>query len=230
MRPLDLLGMAAISFFTAYGLWQIAIRQPDPIQVRIIDLPPVTEAALLTSGIDRQTLNDYLEQTKVEATSWAGDGLHNTPALLATSHSALATEQEVKPAPGRTRHLSAGSKGPNNHRALKVSVTATPKGWIPVEISVYSAKYHNRRTATGERYDHHQGFTAATTRRANGWDLPRGSVWEVNYRGKTVVVRVNDCGSYRPRKAKLWLDLSGAAWRKVAGAPSRHVARMRRVK
>lgn len=55
------LALAAISLFTAYGLWQIAIRQPDPIQVRIIDLPPVTEAALLTSGIDRQTLNEFME-------------------------------------------------------------------------------------------------------------------------------------------------------------------------
>lgn len=116
------------------------------------------------------------------------------------------------------------------HKNVAPEKSGADSKWVAVEISVYSAKYHNGRTATGERYDHYAGFTAATTRRANGWDLPRGSVWEVNYRGKTVVVRVNDCGSYRPRKAKLWLDLSGAAWAKIAGSPSRYVAKMRRVK
>jgi len=53
--------MAALSFITAYGLWQIAIRQPDPTQVRIIDLPQATPAALLTSGIDRQTTTEFME-------------------------------------------------------------------------------------------------------------------------------------------------------------------------
>lgn len=60
-RKTPWLALAALSFITAYGLWQIAIREPEPSQTRLIDLPPVTEAALLTSGIDRQTLNDYLE-------------------------------------------------------------------------------------------------------------------------------------------------------------------------
>lgn len=118
-------------------------------------------------------------------------------------------------------------------RAVIKGEQASPKigEWVKVEISTYSARYHGGRTATGERYDHHRGFTAATTRRANGWDLPRGSTWEVNYRGKTVVVRINDCGRHRPTKARLWLDLSGAAWRDLTGiAPSRKVARMRRVK
>lgn len=107
--------------------------------------------------------------------------------------------------------------------------------WRPVEISVYSARYHGRKTASGERYDHYEGYTAATTwgppgARSN-WALPKGSVWEVRYRGRTITVRVNDCGSHRPRKAGAWLDLSGAAWKTLTGSgPSRHVAEMRRVK
>lgn len=241
-RKTPWLALAALSLITAYGLWQIAIRQPDPIQVRIIDLPHVTQAALLTSGIDRQTLSEYLEQTSVEVPYGPVTAYASQLPTLATRHSALATQQEVTPALGRIKPAmtqissfkEARERNDGHSRAkrqaLKVTVTATPKGWIPVEISVYSAKYHNGRTATGERYDHYAGFTAATTRRANGWDLPRGSTWEVSYRGKTVTVRVNDCGSHRPRKASVWLDLSGAAWRKVAGSPSRHVARMRRVK
>ena len=119
-------------------------------------------------------------------------------------------------------------------RAVSKGEQASPKigEWVKVEISTYSARYHGGRTATGERYDHHRGYTAATTVVSHGrWALPKGSVWEVVYRGKTVTVRVNDCGSYRPRRAKYWLDLSGAAWRDLTGiAPSRKVARMRRVK
>lgn len=210
MRPLDFFSMAALSFITAYGLWQIAIRQPDPIQVRIIDLPQATPAALLTSGIDRQTTTEFME----------------VRTALGRIKPAMTQISSFKEALERNDGHSRAKR-----QALKVTVTATPKGWIPVEISVYSAKYHNGRTATGERYDHHRGFTAATTRRANGWDLPRGSVWEVVYRGKTVTVRVNDTGSWRPRKAPYWLDLSGAAWRDLTGiAPSRKVARMRRVR
>lgn len=107
--------------------------------------------------------------------------------------------------------------------------------WRPVEISVYSARYHGRKTASGERYDHERGYTAATTWGPPGarhrWALPKGSVWEVRYQGRTIEVRVNDCGSHRPRRAPVWLDLSGAAWRDLTGSkPSRRVAQMRRVR
>ena len=225
--------LVVLSALAAWGLWSLATHEPNPQPARILDLPPVAEAALLTSGIDRQTLNDYLAQTSVEVshgpvTAYASQ---LSPEDLATRHSALATPKEVKPAPGRTKpsspakHLVQTARGTTLSRAPKIGE------WVKVEISTYSARYHGRRTATGERYDHHRGFTAATTRRANGWDLPRGSTWEVNYRGKTVVVRINDCGRHRPTKARLWLDLSGAAWRDLTGiAPSRKVARMRRVK
>lgn len=119
--------------------------------------------------------------------------------------------------------------------ALLLTVLVLESQWRPVEISVYSARYHGHRTASGERYDHKAGYTAATTWGPPGnrarWALPKGSVWEVEYKGRRVTVRVNDCGSHRPNKAPAWLDLSGAAWKDLTnGAPSRHVARMRRVK
>lgn len=66
--------------------------------------------------------------------------------------------------------------------AVKESLTTA---WQPVEISVYSARYHGRKTAAGERYDHYAGYTAATTWGPPGnrskWTLPKGSVWEVRF-------------------------------------------------
>lgn len=101
-----------------------------------------------------------------------------------------------------------------------------------VEVSVYHQKYHGRRTASGARYDHRRGLTAATSRHGRRPALPFGSTWEVEYKGRRVVVTITDTGSYRPRRARYWLDLSGEAWRQLtAGAkPTRIVARMRRVK
>ena len=107
-----------------------------------------------------------------------------------------------------------------------------PAQWLPVEISVYSARYHGRKTASGERYDHYKGFTAATTYLGHGrWALPKGSVWEVTYRGRRVTVRIADTGSHRPKKAGNWLDLNGHAWQELTRSkPSRVVGKMRRVK
>lgn len=117
--------------------------------------------------------------------------------------------------------------------------SGAPQKWIPVEISVYSARYHGGRTASGERYDHYGGsksgptfHTAATTIRGKKWALPKNSVWLVEYKGAQLTVRINDVGSYRPKKADYWLDLSGHTWDHLTkGAkPSRVVGRMRRVK
>lgn len=139
-------------------------------------------------------------------------------------------------------------------------LTSTNSGgleWQPVELSVYSKKYHGRRTASGERYDHYKGSTGATTNLGKGrWALPKGSTWEIQYRLKrpakgplvihggqtafwdadgtiwsTVTVRINDCGSYRPRKAPVWIDLNGYSWATLTRSkPSRVVGRMRRIK
>ena len=104
---------------------------------------------------------------------------------------------------------------------------------MPVEISTYSRRYHGQGTATGQRYDHVRGYTAATTtRRGQRFVLPPGSEWEVEYLGKRLTVRINDNGPTEPRMGpKYWLDLSGKAWADLTGiAPSRKVAKMRRVK
>jgi hypothetical protein len=105
------------------------------------------------------------------------------------------------------------------------------RGWIPVEISVYSSRYDGRRTASGEAYRHNTGHTAATTISHGRWALPKGSTWEVEYRGRRIIVRVNDVGSTRPHLARHWLDLSGRAWSDLTGrSGSRLRAKMRRVR
>ena len=108
-----------------------------------------------------------------------------------------------------------------------------PGPWVGVELSVYSAGLHGSGTATGERYNHYKGHTAATTtRKGKRFVLPPGSYWEVEYKGKTVTVRINDNGPTEPRKkgAKYWLDLSGCSWKcLIGGAGGREVGRMRRV-
>ncbi|MBX7132564.1 MAG: septal ring lytic transglycosylase RlpA family protein [Fimbriimonadaceae bacterium] len=228
-----ILGMVALA--TALTVFELAAQDTDPRQqVRIIDLPPVTEAALLTSGIDRHTLNDYLAQTSVEVPHGPVTAYTSQPNGTRISSSIAAeTDQEVKPAPGRTRPSTAGRSSQQIvTREKRDGHSRVPKvgQWVKVEISTYSKSYHGGRTASGERYDHHKGYTAATTYR-KGWVLPRGSVWEVEYLGQSITVRINDTGSWRPKRAPYWLDLSGAAWRDLTGiAPSRKVGRMRRVR
>jgi len=243
--------LVVLSALAAWGLWSLATHEPEPRKVRIIDLPPVTEAALLGSGIDRQTLSEYLElKTSVQMGS-----APSTASTLSTPVLMLATQKEViPPVPaGRTKPLSPAKHLVQTARGTTLSRAPNIGEWAKVEISTYSARYHGMRTATGERYDHHEGHTAATTVRGRKWALPKGSVWEVEYpaeknivlkpgmtvahdfeTGKTtrvVTVRINDTGSWRPKRAPYWLDLSGAAWRDLTGiAPSRKVARMRRVR
>jgi len=160
-----------------------------------------------------------------------------SPAFPASFAGSIATrdqEQEVKPAPGRIRppmagrssqHIVTREKRDGHSRAAKIGQ------WVKVEISTYSRSYHGNGTHGGERYDHYRGHTAATTIIGRRWVLPNGSTWEVEYLGKTITVRINDTGSWRPKKAPYWLDLSGQAWRDLTGiAPSRKVARMRRVR
>jgi rare lipoprotein A len=69
--------------------------------------------------------------------------------------------------------------------------------------SWYGARFHGRRTASGERYDRH-AFTAAHR------TLPFGTVVRVRMLqgGRTVDVRINDRG---PRAARRIIDLSEAA-------------------
>lgn len=100
--------------------------------------------------------------------------------------------------------------------ALCFLLSALPQG--RAEASVYSSKYHGRKTASGERYDHHQKgplFTVATARRRGSLRpaYPFGTRLTLTAaNGRKVQVRVTDTGSYRPRRASAWFDLPPAAW------------------
>lgn len=69
--------------------------------------------------------------------------------------------------------------------------------------SWYGAKFHGRRTASGERYDKNALTAAHKT-------LPFGTLVRVKSvrSGKEVVVRINDRGPYKRKRV---IDLSGAA-------------------
>lgn len=71
------------------------------------------------------------------------------------------------------------------------------------QASYYAPRFHGRRTASGERYDHQAHTVAHRT-------LPFGTVLRVtNERnGRTITVRVNDRG---PHIRGRIVDLSGAA-------------------
>lgn len=133
---------------------------------------------------------------------------------------------------GSTGRAGALSPGVSGRGVVIPARLVSPEPRRKVEVSVYHPKYHGRRTASGARYDHHRGMTAATSRSGRRPVLPFGSVWEVSYRGRTVTVTVTDTGSYRPKRAGYWLDLSGAAWAQLTGgaSPSRVIATMKRVR
>lgn len=75
------------------------------------------------------------------------------------------------------------------------------------QASYYAPRFHGRRTASGERYDHQAMTVAHRT-------LPFGTVLRVtNERnGRTITVRVNDRG---PHIRGRIVDLSGAAARRL---------------
>lgn len=73
------------------------------------------------------------------------------------------------------------------------------------EISYYAASLHGRKTASGEAYDH-DAMTAAHRK------LAFGSRVRVEFRGKSVLVRVNDRGPFAKNRI---LDLSGRAAKEI---------------
>lgn len=160
--------LVVLSALAAWGLWSLATHEPNPQPARIIDLPPVTEAALLTSGIDRQTLNDYLAQTSVEVshgpvTAYASQ---LSPEDLATRHSALATQKEVKPAPGRTKpsspakHLVQTARGTTLSRAelaaeVRAALPKLPKAEVDAAVWIIWRESGGRTTAKSPRSSSH---------------------------------------------------------------------------
>ncbi len=120
--------------------------------------------------------------------------------------------------------------GPEDPPAKPAPVIKT----TPVELSVYSSKYHGRTTASGEAYDHHQSgqpFSAAVNYR-KGSKRPAiafGTLVEVSSGSRKIQVRITDTGSWKPRLASTWLDLPPNAWKALypKTAPGRRTAGMR---
>jgi rare lipoprotein A len=73
--------------------------------------------------------------------------------------------------------------------------------------SYYGAKFHGRRTASGEKYSRHKLTAAHNT-------LPFGCMVKVTdvKTGKWVIVRINDRGPYHPKRI---IDLSYEAARQM---------------
>lgn len=119
--------------------------------------------------------------------------------------------------------------------AVALCGQTAPGPWFKAEVSVYSEYYDGRKTASGRVYRHFSGQTAACKTVRSGRrtrpSLPFFSTYELEYKGRRVVVTITDTGGYKPRKASEWFDLNGVAWDKLSGgaAPSRFVARARRL-
>ena len=85
--------------------------------------------------------------------------------------------------------------------AFLVLVLASPALPCEMRVASYYGKESGNRTANGERFD---GSSLTAAHRS----LPFGTKLRVTYRGKSVVVRINDRGPFvRGRQ----LDLSKAA-------------------
>ena len=79
----------------------------------------------------------------------------------------------------------------------------------PAKASWYGPNFHGKKTASGERFNQNAMTTAHNS-------LPFGTIVQVSYKGKSVLVRVNDTGGFA--KYGRQFDLSkGAA--KAIGCP-----------
>lgn len=74
-----------------------------------------------------------------------------------------------------------------------------------VVASWYGPGFHGRLTASGERFNQNAMTAAHKT-------LPFGTVVKVTYKGRSVVVRINDRGPFTKGRT---IDLSKAAARKI---------------
>ena len=83
------------------------------------------------------------------------------------------------------------------------------------EVSVYSDCFHGRRTASGEIFD--QRKMTCAVNRGMVKEFPFGTKVAIFFRGRRVIVKVTDTGSYKPKKSRHWFDLSKAAMKKLLG-------------
>lgn len=106
--------------------------------------------------------------------------------------------------------------------AITASAVQVPEGftvksdWQPTELSTYHRRFDGRRTASGDIYRHMSEMTAATVRKRGSTAprIPFGTYVQIKSKqGRTIVVKINDTGSYRPRQTDQWFDLSGLSWK-----------------
>ena len=89
--------------------------------------------------------------------------------------------------------------------------------------STYSDFFVDKPTASGETY-HHRNFTAALMTRSNWHALPLGTLVKLTYRGRVIVVKVNDRGKGGGPHGRIdpsrVLDLSRAAMGALLNKPT----------
>lgn len=88
--------------------------------------------------------------------------------------------------------------------AILLSLTLATPSYSAV-ASWYGPGFHGRKTASGERFNQH-AMTAAHR------SLPFGTKVKVTYKGKSVIVRINDRGPFIKGRT---IDLSKAAARAI---------------
>ncbi len=107
--------------------------------------------------------------------------------------------------------------------AISASLQSTPT-YSKSELSFYSDYYDGRKTASGQTFKQN-GFIGAVMRQKNSTRpaIPFGRVVEMRYKGKTAYMIVGDTGSYRPRRASMWLDAPKRVFAQIAPLTSGRV-------
>jgi rare lipoprotein A len=86
-----------------------------------------------------------------------------------------------------------------------IGIVTSPAQAAKVKASWYGPGFHGKTTASGERFNKN-AYTAAHK------TLPFGTKLRLTYKGKSVIVRINDRGPFIKGRT---LDMSQAAARKL---------------
>lgn len=88
---------------------------------------------------------------------------------------------------------------------VTTAMLCTSAGAVTVKASWYGPGFHGRKTASGERFNQWAMTAAHKT-------LKFGTRVKVTYKGRSVIVRINDRGPFTKGRT---LDLSKGAARKI---------------
>jgi rare lipoprotein A len=160
------------------------------------------------SARGRETERDLETGSIANPHQHALEQFHSVPELVGVKRTDGQTAVHDEP---NTSSVAGGNPRPGRPDAVELLDFPKPRTArlraIATTASVYSHKYHRRKTASGERFDMH-ALTAAHR------SLPFGTHVRVTNRsnGKSVVVRINDRGPFVKGRA---IDLSVAAARSV---------------